>query len=320
MPIPNPPPVEPASSIGGPLGGHERLTARVPQCPDLIAAVLMGLGFCWRVWLAQATFFNTDEAWHYSVANQDSLLAAYKASLTLAHPPLMVFVLYFWRHLGTSDVMLRLPGVLAGTIFCWVFYKWLTVLFGRTAGWCGLIFAAFLPPMIVLSAELRQYSWMLMFAVSAAYSLERALDRNSARMMLLSSVCLYLAMLSHYSAFLFAAGLGIYAILRMFSRRPSASVMACWVAGQAIGVGLAAILYVTHIAKLSAVYPVAQPLERFGDFYLSDWYFHAGRDRLLPFLYRGTFGVFRFVFGQTGIGQIAEVLFVAAIIALLAGK
>jgi len=273
----------------------------------------MGLGFCWRVWLAQATFFNTDEAWHYSVANQDSLLAAYKASLTLAHPPLMVFVLYFWRHLGTSDVMLRLPGVLAGTIFCWVFYKWLTVLFGRTAGWCGLIFAAFLPPMIVLSAELRQYSWMLMFAVSAAYSLERALDRNSARMMLLSSVCLYLAMLSHYSAFLFAAGLGIYAILRMFSRRPSASVMACWVAGQAIGVGLAAILYVTHIAKLSAVYPVAQPLERFGDFYLSDWYFHAGRDRLLPFLYRGTFGVFRFTFGQTAVGQIAALLFIAGV-------
>ena len=313
MPIPNPASTAPAPSSGGLRGGYERLAARVREYPNLIAATLVGLGFCWRVWLAQATFFNTDEAWHYAVANQDSLLAAYRASLTLAHPPLMVFVLYFWRHLGTSDVMLRLPGVLAGTIFCWVFYQWLTVLFGRTAGWCGLIFAAFLPPMIVLSAELRQYSWMLMFAVSAAYFLERALDGNSARMMLLSFVCLYLAMLSHYSAFLFAAGLGIFAILRMFSQRPAASVMACWVAGQAIGVGLAAILYATHIAMLSAVYPVARPLERFGDFYLSDWYFHPGRDRLLPFLYRGTFGVFRFTFGQTAVGQIAALLFVAGV-------
>jgi hypothetical protein len=317
MPTPNPTSVGPALSSGSPRGGYERMAARVRESPDLIAAALVVLGFCWRVWLAHATFFNTDEAWHYSVADQDSLLAAYKASLTLAHPPLMVFVLYFWRHLGTSDLMLRLPGVLAGTVFCWLFYKWLTVLFGRRAGWCGLILTAFLPPMMTLSAELRQYSWMLMFAFSAAYFLERALDGNSARMMLLSSVCLYLAMLSHYSAFLFAAGLGIYAILRMLSQRPAASVMASWVAGQVVGVGLAAILYVTHIAKLSAVYPVARSLDRFGDFYISDWYFHAGRDRLLPFLYRGTFGVFRFTFGQTALGQIATLLFIAGVAMLI---
>jgi Dolichyl-phosphate-mannose-protein mannosyltransferase len=317
MPTPNPPSLEPTLSSAGLRGGYERLAARVGEYPDPIAAALVGLGLCWRVWLAQATFFNTDEAWHYSVANQDSLLAAYKASLTLAHPPLMVFVLYFWRHLGTSDVMLRLPGVLAGTIFCWVFFKWLTVLFGPTVASCGLILAAFLPPMIALSAELRQYSWMLMFAFSAAYFLERALDGNSTRMMLLSSVCLYLAMLSHYSAFLFAASLGIYAILRMLAQRPVAGVRAYWGTGQAVGVGLAAILYLTHIAKLSAVYPVARPLDRFGDFYLSDWYFHPGRDRLLPFLDRGTFGVFRFTFGQTAVGQIAALLFIAGAAVLI---
>ncbi len=305
--------VEPALASSGPRGRYERLAARVRKYPDLIAAALVGLGFCWRVWLAQATFFNTDEAWHYSVANQSSLLAAYKASLTLAHPPLMVFVLYFWRHLGTSDLMLRLPGVGAGTIFCWVFYKWLNILFGRTVAWCGLIFASFLPPMIGLSTELRQYSFMLMFAVTAAYFLERAWDDNSARMIALSSISLYLAMLSHYSAFLFAASLGIYALLRILWQRPAATVILSWAAGQAVGVGLAVLLYVTHIAKLSAVYPVAQPLDRFGDFYLSDWYFHAGRDRLMPFLYRGTFGVFRFTFGHTGVGQIAAFLFIVGV-------
>jgi len=60
-----------------------------------MAAALVVLGFCYRLWLAHATFFNTDEAWHFSVANQDSLLAVYKASLTLAHPPLLVVILYF---------------------------------------------------------------------------------------------------------------------------------------------------------------------------------------------------------------------------------
>jgi uncharacterized membrane protein len=220
-----------------------------------MAAALVVLGFCYRLWLAHATFFNTDEAWHFSVANQDSLLAVYKASLTLAHPPLLVVILYFWRHLGTSDVMLRFPGVLAGSIFCWVFYKWLDVLVGRTAAWVGLIFATFLPPMIALSAELRQYSLLLMFAAAAAYLTERALAENSAGKMLLSCLCLYLAMLSHYSAFLFAASLGVYVILRMISLRmtsrgPRTALLTTWVIGQVAGLGLAWFLYATHISKL----------------------------------------------------------------------
>jgi dolichyl-phosphate-mannose-protein mannosyltransferase len=283
---------------------------------DLPAAVVVAAGFCWRLWLAHATFFNTDEAWHFSVANQNSLAAAYRASLSLAHPPLLIFVLYFWKHFFSSDVMLRSPGVLAGTIFCWVFYKWLTVLFGRAAAWCGLIFAAFLPPMIVLSAELRQYSWMLLFAVSAAYFLERAFAENSVRAMLLSSLWLWLAMLSHYSAFLFAAGIGIYALLRMIRQRPSTAAIVSWAGGQLAGVALAAFLVATHISKLGSVYP-GDPLRRFGDFYLSDVYFHAGKESLPHFLYRGTFGVFRFICAQRTAGHLMTVLFVAGIICLL---
>jgi Dolichyl-phosphate-mannose-protein mannosyltransferase len=283
---------------------------------DLVAAAIVAAGFLWRIWLAHSTFFNTDEAWHFSVANQNSLAAAYRASLTLAHPPLLIFVLYFWKHFFSSDAMLRLPGVLAGTLFCWVFYKWLMVLFGRATAWCGLIFATFLPPMIVLSAELRQYSWMLLFAISAAYFLERAFIENSSRAMLLSSLCLWLAMLSHYSAFLFAASLGIYAIARMVVQRPPKTVIAMWSAGQAMGVALGAFLVKTHVSKLGSVYP-GDPLRRFGDFYLADVYFHAGRESLTHFLYRGTFGVFRFLCAQRAAGHLTTVLFVAGIICLL---
>lgn len=293
-------------------GWLQGLSKALGRHSNLSAATLVASGFFWRLWLAHATFFNTDEAWHFSVANQDSLLAAYKASLTLAHPPLLVFILYFWRHLGTSDVMLRLPSVLAGTVFCWVFYEWLDVLFGRAVAWAGLIFATFLPPFIALSAELRQYTLMLMLSVCAAYLLERALMKSSIPMAVLSSVCLWFAMLSHYSAFLFAASLGIYAILRMSSQRPSRGVIAYWVVGQLAGVTLAAFLIITHVAKLGDLYP-GDPLHRFGDFYLADVYFHPGEDHLLPFLYRATFGVFRFLCGQRTAGHLTTVLFLAGI-------
>ena len=287
---------------------------------NYVAMTLVGIGLLWRLWLAHATFFNSDEAWHFSMANQSSLYLAYKASLTLLHPPLLVLVLYFWRGFGTSNLVLRLPCVIAGTLFCWIFWKWLTVVAGRTAGWVGLILMTFLPPMITLSADLRQYTLMLVFATSAAYFLERALTGNSVRLMAISTGFLYLVMLSHYSAFLFAAALGGYCILRMLAQPPSAPVIVVWFAGQAGGLGLGWFLYTTQIAALRKVYPGAQPLHRYADWYLSDYYFHAGSNRLLPFLYHGSFGVFRFIFGQTTVGGVAALMFAAGTLLLLFEK
>ncbi len=290
------------------------------QYSDFFAALVVAVGFGWRAWLAHATYFNVDEAWHYAVANQDSFLNAYRASLTLYHPPLLVLVLYFWRTLGTSNLVLRLPCVIAGTAFCWVYYKWLSSILGRTVAWVGLLLVTFLPTMIAISADLRQYAFLLMFAAGAALFLERGLATNSAGATALSSGCLLFAMLSHYSAFLFAASIGVYAVLRMFTQRVSPSVIAAWVAGQAVGLGLAGFLYVTQIARLGVGSAGGQAAHRYADWYLSQFYYHAGQDHLLPFLFRGTFGIFRFVFGWVIVGHVATLLFVAAIVLLLRYK
>lgn len=282
--------------------------------------MIVALGFLWRAWLAHATFFNPDEAWHFSAANQDSLHHAYEASLALFHPPLLIFLLYFWRTLGTSDLVLRLPCVAAGAVFCWFCYKWLKSIFGQTVAWVGLLLVTFLPTSIALSADLRQYPFMLMFSAAAGYFLERALAKNSASVMLLSSACLLLAMLAHYSGFLVAASLGVYAILRMFTQPNSARVIATWSAAQIAGVALAWFLYDTQIAKLGAGSWGAQPLNRIADWYLPQFYYHAEREHLLPFLFRGTFGVFRFQFGWVVIGHIATVLFFAGVVLILSHR
>jgi hypothetical protein len=157
--------------------------------------------------------------------------------------------------------MLRLPCVIAGAVFCWLYYKWLKIILGQTVVAPGLPLVTFLPTMIGLSAELRQYSLMLMFSSAGANLLERAFARNSG-MMLLSPGTLRLAMLSHHSGFLFAASLGIYAIFRMFARRPSTGVAVAWTAGQVAGLGLAWFLYTRHIKRLAAGYPGAQKSAR----------------------------------------------------------
>src|SRR5215469_16538208 len=103
-----------------------------------IAVIVVAVGFVCRLSLAQATFFNTDEAWHYYLGNQSSAWLAYKASLTISHPPLLILILHFWKALGTSNLVLRLSCVIAGTLFCWIFYLWLEAVAGKAAAWVGL--------------------------------------------------------------------------------------------------------------------------------------------------------------------------------------
>src|SRR6202789_1426741 len=112
----------------------------------LIAVVVTFLGFLARLWAAHGIFLNPDEALHFRLANQPSLLLAYKASLTASHPPLLTVVLYYWRALGTSELWLRMPSVVASVVFCWMFYKWLARAAGPIAGFLGPLFGGFLPP------------------------------------------------------------------------------------------------------------------------------------------------------------------------------
>jgi Dolichyl-phosphate-mannose-protein mannosyltransferase len=289
--------------------------------PNLSAGVILAAGFLMRIRVAWGIFLDPDEALHFFEANKNSFLLAYRASLIISHPPLLVLLLHYWRALGTSEIVLRFPSIIAGTIFCWVAFKWLTILFGRTAGWIGLTFLAFLPPMIALSTEVRQYALLLVFATSAAYLLERALAEKSARLMALSLLCLYLALLSHYSTFLFATALGIYTIVRMAMQRPPAKVIATWIAGQVIALGIAVFLYVTHLRKLGEHYGGAQATKGWmGGAYLHNSYFDASRSNLLLFVLARTGGVFQYVFGQLVVGDLAYPLFIVGIVFLVRRK
>jgi len=277
--------------------------------PSLMAALVVAVGFLLRLRLASKTFLNGDEALHFMAANQPSWKLTYQASLTISHPPLLIFVLHLWRVFGTSETVLRLPSVLAGAVFCWIFFKWVSNLFGRETGVIGVIFASFLPPTIALSAEVRQYAFLLFFAICTMYSLERAIAENSPSKMLLASFCLWLAILSHYSAVLLAAILGAYSLLRMFKQRPPRAVIAVWVAGQIGALLLCSLLYLTYISAFGQ-----KALHSWMDVYLHSSYFDPTRQHALLFAVFRTISVFQYVLGQTGIGTFIFLVFVAGIV------
>jgi putative effector of murein hydrolase LrgA (UPF0299 family) len=308
------------------MAGRIMATARVKEtewfdshaASAAIAVTLAGL--LARLWAASGTFLNPDEALHFRLANQPSLALAYKESLTASHPPLLTFVLYFWRAFGASELWLRLPSVFAGAVFCWMFYKWLTKAAGRLAGLIGLLFVAFLPPIILLATEVRQYALLLAFLASALYFLDEAFSENSTSRIVAFSLCLYFAMLSHYSAFLFAAALGIYALFRISTERPPARVVATWAIGQLAALPLAAFLYKTHISKLGVGESRTVLQGWMSEFFLRHSYFDAAHDNPLLFLLGHSFGVFQYFFGQLAVGDVMGLFFVVAVALLVRGK
>jgi hypothetical protein len=285
---------------------------------NLSALIVLMVAFAVRLRAASGTFLNPDEALHFQLANKNSWAEAYRASLTSAHPPGLIFVLHFWRGLGTSEVMLRLPSVIAGTAFCWIGFKWLTKLLGNTAGWIGFILLAFLPPLIELSAEIRQYALLLLFVATAAYFLERAIEENSAGWMLFSAGALYLAMLTHYSALLFAAAMGGYTLLRMFTGGFAKKIIFAWGVGQAGALALFLFLYKTHLSGLNGNNGQGTHLFAANSF-LHNSYFYSGQENPLFFAVAKTGGVFQYLFGQLVIGDIAFVFFLVAIVILFRG-
>jgi 4-amino-4-deoxy-L-arabinose transferase-like glycosyltransferase len=287
---------------------------------ELMASVILLLGFLARLWTASGIFLNPDEALHFRLANQPSLFLAYKASLTASHPPLLTFVLYFWRALGTSELWLRMPSVLAGTAFCWMFYKWLSRAAGKTAGLIGLLFVALLPPIVLLGVEIRQYALLLAFSASALYCLDEAFSKKSPGRMAIFTLCLYLAMLSHYSAFLFAAALGIYALFRIVIERPPARVTSAWIAGQVGAVALAFVLYKTHISKLGVGESRTVLQGWMSEFFLRHSYFDRAHDNPVVFVLGHTFGVFQYLFGQLAVGGVMGLLFVLGVALLVRGE
>jgi hypothetical protein len=288
------------------------------QTRSLSALLLLclGGGLLARLVPALLTFFNPDEVLHYLLSAQSSFAAAYQATLTTAHPPLFILFLHYWQWLGRSELVLRLPSLLAGTAFSWVMFLWLRRISDRATALTGLVLFLFAPALISVSAEVRQYALLLLFCASSLYFLERAIEDSSASMMLLSSLVLYLALLTHYSSLVFALTLGIYALVRLLATEAEPGMTATWILGQLGGLAICAYLYVSHLARLRRS-PLRQEI---GNTWLRTSIFHPHQDHMVGFLMGRTVRLFRYFFSNGTIGVFALLLFLWALALLIRAK
>lgn len=269
-----------------------------------------------RLVLAWRYFLDPDEALHYLLASHETVRTTYAAALTQAHPPLLILLLHFWRVLGHSELMLRMPSILAGTGCCWLTYLWLRRITNRSTAFIGLLLVTFAPALIETSIEVRQYAPLLLFISAGLYFSERALQENSVLCMNLFSLSLFGALLVHYSGLLYAVSMGVYVLVRLYPYGKNLRLFAAWGAGQVLGIAISSYFLLTHI-----------PAVRQSGIVRSDFATHLHKSILgssghgvLTFIPLQTLRVFTYLFSHGLLGTLALVTFAAGLYLLLRGK
>ena len=297
-----------------PVGRHSTAgTVTSLLSGESLAALVLAAGFAARMVPAWRYFLNPDEALHYVLADQSSLTLAWRTALTNAHPPLLIVVLYYVRLLGHSEVLLRMPSVLAGTACCWIFYEWLKRVTDRTTALIGLLLLSFAPALIALSSEVRQYALLLFFMVCCLSVSERALRENSPRLMMLFSLSLYGALLSHYSSLIFAFTMGLYMLARLYPFKKWVGLFAVWVAGQVGALALVSYFLITHVSRLKK----SGMAQEIADTWLRKSIFHPGTSSVAAFVPRQTIRVFTYLFSHGLVGTLVLLAFLAGMALLL---
>ena len=279
---------------------------------NALALAVVAAGFAVRVFVASRSYLNPDEAMHYMWINQPSAFIAYKASVGIAHPPLLYLLLYFWHFLGRSELMLRLPSVFVGTALCCMLFQWIGMVLGRTAGLIGVITVTFSPAMIALSAEVREYALLLCCIAAALYFLERAFREESVSQMWYFSFFLYLAILTHYSALFFTAAIGIYALTRISDSHFPRRILVAWASGQAVALAIYVFLYVTQVSKLKTAIGV------WGAGFSQSYFQTAGED-IFTFTWKNTSKIFLYMYEQPHVSLAMLLFFVGGVLVLIAG-
>lgn len=281
--------------------------------PDHAAAlVLVTVGLAARVLAARRSFVLSDESLHLYLASPESLSEVYRWSLTNAHPPLFFLLLVFWqRVVGVGWELCLLPAGF-GAAFLWVAYLWARSLAGLVSALTMLAFLAFLPQLVLLSAELRGYSLALLLVAAALAAFERGLRGNAPGWVALSGVSMALALGTHYLAIRSAIALCAYGAVRLLGQPSTRPVVRAWVASQTALAAVFVFFYTTHLSKLRG-----GGMERHAQ---SDWlraaYLQA-EDDPLSFAARQSAALFRFLFTSPA-GAISAAILVLGGLALAA--
>jgi mannosyltransferase len=193
----------------------DRRTERV------ILACIIALAAVLRLWRLGHQSFWLDEALTLGATDPPPPGVSFLTKLLWdVHGPLYTFIISLWRHAGSSEAWLRLPGALAGIVTVWLMYEWMRREAGRDAAIVGALLLAVSPFHVYYSQELRFYPLLTMLTVLSLLAFRVFVDRPGARNALLLGLSLALACLSHFMALFLCASFVVYLLFTGRARGP----------------------------------------------------------------------------------------------------
>jgi hypothetical protein len=292
-----------------------RLEAWVVKNSSWLALGIIIAAFAIRLAYSGSCYLNPDEAQHFNAARPSSWLESYEASLTLAHPPLFILVLHGILFLGRTELILRLPSLLAGTLALWLTFAWIRRSLGEIPALAGLVFIALSPAAISASTEVRQYGLLLCFVCGSLYATERTFTERSTIWAIVQGLFLLGALLTHYIAVVVLLSLALYVLLRCLLDGVPLRILFTFGVSQLFLATLLGWLYFGHVRR-SILASGANNMD-----YLRPFYYAEARETLLGFAWRALSGTFSHAVGAHRLGLFLVMsVFLVGLAALLAGR
>jgi O-antigen/teichoic acid export membrane protein len=153
---------------------------------------------------------------------------------TDVHPPLHAAVLWLSvRVVGTGELAVRSPSLIAGVLLIPVLYVAGRDLFDRRTGMLAAAIGAVCPIAVWYSQEARMYSLYMLFALAAVWSQSRALTRGAKRDWVLYAVSTAALLWTQYLSVLLVAAQHLLFVEALWQRRrrrePIARTVLWWI-------------------------------------------------------------------------------------------
>lgn len=242
------------------------LSPRNPQPPSNSAAALRNLAAVWLIVAVAAALrlfninwnsLNSDEAFSWSISNKP-LLQLLSDSFFLRrdpHPPVYWLLLRLWQLLaGSSEVALRWPSAMSGTIFVALIYALGRRLFSQTAALAAAAFSALSAFFVWNSQDARMYTLGGTLALAGLVCLISSLRTGRRRWLAGYFVFTALACYTHIAGSFLLPFEGLAILLYLFLAHAVQQRRTGWAALLAIAaVGVAYAPYALNAWRASAV-------------------------------------------------------------------
>jgi glucuronoarabinoxylan endo-1,4-beta-xylanase len=292
---------------------HARLGAWVAKNSSWLALGMITAAFAIRFAYADYCYLNPDEATHFYAARASTWFETYKAAFMQAHPPLFILVLHGILFLGRTELILRLPSLVCGTVALWLTFAWIRRSLGEIPALAGLGFLALSPSAISASTEVRQYGLLLCFVCGALYATERTFSERSTMWATAQGLCLVGALLTHYTATVFLACLGFYVLIRSLLYAVPRRIFVALCLSQLSLLTLLGWLYFGHV-RGSIQFGRGSSMD-----YLQPYY-AAANESPLAFTWRTISGTFLYAAGDRRLAFLFMLVFLAGLGSLLTGR